>query len=246
MTETVIEPDWRLAVVLVLLAALAAGVAVAAQLGLGAAVLTASARAVLQLSVVSLVIAAVLESLVASVAFVLVMAVVAAATSGRRITRGPSAGWAGVAVAAGFVPVMALVLAAGVVPWEGVGLVPVAGILIGGSMTATSISGRRALEELRARAGEYEAALALGFEQRAAGLEIARTASALALVPPLDQTRTVGLVTLPGAFVGVLLGGGTATEAGAAQILVLLGLLAAQTIAVAVTVELVVRGRLRS
>jgi len=32
-------------------------------------------------------------------------------------------------------------------------------------------------------------------------------AAALALVPGLDQTRTVGLVTLPGAFVGVLLAG---------------------------------------
>ncbi|WP_435154151.1 hypothetical protein [Micromonospora aurantiaca (nom. illeg.)] len=29
-------------------------------------------------------------------------------------------------------------------------------------------------------------------------------------MPALDQTRTVGLVTLPGAFVGVLPGGGTA------------------------------------
>jgi hypothetical protein len=31
-------------------------------------------------------------------------------------------------------------------------------------------------------------------------------AAASALIPPLDQARTVGLVTLPGALVGVLLG----------------------------------------
>ena len=69
-------------------------------------------------------------------------------------------------------------------------------------------------------------------------------AASTALVPPLDQTRTVGLVTLPGAFVGVLLGGGSPTEAGAAQLLVLVGLLAAQVTAVWTVVELVARGRL--
>ncbi|MEU0963542.1 ABC transporter permease [Micromonospora aurantiaca] len=35
-------------------------------------------------------------------------------------------------------------------------------------------------------------------------LEVCRTSAGEALVPALDQTPTVGLVTLPGAFVGVL------------------------------------------
>jgi ABC-type iron transport system FetAB permease component len=65
---------------------------------------------------------------------------------------------------------------------------------------------------------------------------------ATALVPALDQTRTVGLVTLPGAFVGVLLGGGTPLEAGAAQLLVLVGLLAAEVLAVWAVTELIARG----
>ncbi len=65
-----------------------------------------------------------------------------------------------------------------------------------------------------------------------------------ALVPIFDQTRTVGLVTLPGAFVGVLLGGGSTADAAAAQVLVLVGLIAAETIAVVVATRLVVAGRL--
>jgi ABC-type iron transport system FetAB permease component len=51
-------------------------------------------------------------------------------------------------------------------------------------------------------------------------------------------------VTLPGAFVGVLLGGGTPLEAGAAQLLVLIGLLATEAIVVWVVIELVARGRI--
>jgi putative ABC transport system permease protein len=130
-------------------------------------------------------------------------------------------------------------------PRTTVAVLPAAGILIGGAMTATSLAGRRALDELRIRHGEYEAALALGFLPRAAALEVCRPAAGQALVPALDQTRTVGLVTLPGAFVGVLLGGGSPIQAGATQVLVLVALLAVEAIAVALTLELVAGGRLR-
>ena len=111
-------------------------------------------------------------------------------------------------------------------------------------MTATSLAGRRLRDEMTARRGEVEAALALGLLRRDAVLMLGRPAGATALVPPLDQTRTVGLVTLPGAFVGVLLGGGTPLEAGAAQLLVLIGLLAAEVLAVWTVTELVARGLL--
>jgi len=67
---------------------------------------------------------------------------------------------------------------------------------------------------------------------------------ALSLVPGQDQTRTVGLVALPGAFVGVLLAGASPVEAGAAQVLVLVALLAVQSIAAAITVELMAAGLL--
>ncbi|MEV1333240.1 ABC transporter permease [Micromonospora costi] len=59
------------------------------------------------------------------------------------------------------------------------------------------------------------------------------------------QTRTVGLVTLPGAFVNVLLGGASAVTAGVTQLFVLVGLLAVEVVAVVITVELVARNRLR-
>jgi putative ABC transport system permease protein len=120
-----------------------------------------------------------------------------------------------------------------------------AGILIGGTMTATAQAGRRALDELEARRGEVEAALSLGFLERDARMEIVCPTAGQALVPPMDQTRTVGLVTLPGAFVGMLLGGASPVEAGAVQVLVLLLLLAVETVAVAVMIELVSRGQVR-
>ena len=63
--------------------------------------------------------------------------------------------------------------------------------------------------------------------------------------PSRRLRRTVGLVTLPGAFVGMLLGGATPLQAGAVQLLVLVLLLTVETVAVALMLELVCRGLVR-
>jgi putative ABC transport system permease protein len=73
---------------------------------------------------------------------------------------------------------------------------------------------------------------------------VAKPAAAIALVPAIDQTRTVGLVTLPGAFVGVLLAGASPAQAGVAQLLVLITLVLVEVISVMLTVELVGQGRI--
>jgi putative ABC transport system permease protein len=236
---------WGLAAALLALVGLAVAADMAGSWGLGRSLAVAAVRAVLQLGVVSVVIVAVVRSLWLAAAFVLMMFVIAALTSARRITPERSGLLAAVPIAAGAVPVLAVVLATGAVPLTGIALVPVGGIVIGGAMTATSVAGRRALDELRSRHGEYEAGLSLGLRERDAALEVARPSAAQALVPPLDQTRTVGLVTLPGAFVGVLIGSGDPVQAGAAQLLVLIGLLAAESVAVVTTQELVARGWIR-
>ena len=66
-----------------------------------------------------------------------------------------------------------------------------------------------------------------------------------ALIPGLDQVRTAGVVTLPGAFIGVLLGVGSPAQAAAAQVLVLLGIMAAQTTTAVVAGRLINAARAR-
>ncbi len=101
------------------------------------------------------------------------------------------------------------------------------------------VAARRALAALQTRIGEVGAALSLGFGDRDARLMVISASAPDALLPNVDQARTAGLVTLLGAFVGVLLATG-----GAVQVLVLVGLLLSQTCAVAVTIELAARGRI--
>lgn len=70
-------------------------------------------------------------------------------------------------------------------------------------------------------------ALDLGATPREATADIGRFAIREALIPSTDQTRTTGLVTLPGAFVGAIFGGIVPIEAGRFQIVVLAGIIAA-------------------
>lgn len=234
----------RLAVAVVACAVLAALVNLLGRLGHARDDLVAALRAAVQLTAIGFLIVWVMQSWWATAGFVALMVVVASVTAGRRIA--PQGRWwyAGLPVFLGAVPVGVGLVASGVVPLAPISVVPILGILIGNAMTATTLAGRRARDALTQRRGEFEAGLSIGLMRADAALLVARDEAALALLPGLDQTRTVGLVILPGAFVGTLLGGATPLQASAVQLLVLVGLLLVQSVATVLTLQLVVRDRL--
>lgn len=239
-----IDPGWPVAgalVVLLLLTLLAHRVA---DLGLGRTSFLASLRALAQLTVVALLIKVVLDDLALSFAFVGLMFAMATFTTSRRTGAHEAWPWAALAIAAGVAPVLAVILLSGAVPMKGLAIIPVAGIVIGNAMTANTLLGRRAYPALREEHRLYEAALALGMRPAHGIHEIVHRRSADALLPGLDQVSTTGVVTLPGAFIGVMLGGGTPVQAATAQALVLFGIMAAQTVTVAVAERLVTARRL--
>ncbi|WP_420329779.1 ABC transporter permease [Mycolicibacterium aromaticivorans] len=242
LSQHIVGPT--LVIICVLMVITAAAVYWSTSLGSAWTVPRAAVRAVVQLTVVAAILTAALRSLGTSLAVLSVMFVAAAVTAARR-SQSDGSWLLAAALATGMIVVVPLLLASGLVPLTGVALVPIVGILLGSTMTAVSVAARRALDTLGTRAGEVEALLALGFTDRLARMEMIGPTAADALLPNLDQTRTVGLVTLPGAFVGVLLSTGSATQAGAVQILILLSILVSQTCAVAVTLELVARGAIR-
>ncbi len=204
----------------------------------------AGARAALQLAAVASVLAAAMTHLWSSVLVLAVMFTVATLTAARRSQADTGSLWLMAALGAGMVAVLPLLLSSGVVPLVGSAIVPVFGIVLGGTMTASAVAARRALDTLNQRHGEVEAALSLGLSERDSRMEVIERPIRDSLLPNLDQARTAGLVTLPGAFVGVLLATGSAAQAGAVQVLVLIALLLSQTCGVAVVGELVARGRM--
>jgi putative ABC transport system permease protein len=201
-------------------------------------------RAGVQLAAISTILAMALQQLWSSLIVCAGMFAIASITAARRSQATTGRCWLSAALAVGMVAVIPILLVTGLVPLTGVALVPVFGIVLGGTMTATAMAARGALAALHDRSGEVEASLSLGLSERASRMLVMQRPLTEALIPNIDQARTAGVVTLPGAFVGVLLATGSAVQAGAVQILVLVSLLLAQACAVAVVGELAARGKL--
>lgn len=233
------DPGWQVGIALALLLALALATHLYAGYGLARPTLVAGVRALVQLSVVALLIKAVIGSLALSWLFVLAMFAMGVLTTSRRIDAPRAWMWSAIAMAVGVAPVLVIVLGSGAVPFKGIAIIPIAGIVVGNAMTANTLCGRRSFAALREERAQYEASLSLGMRPAdAIDLSIHRRAPE-ALLPGLDQVSTTGVVTLPGAFIGVMLGGGTPVQAATAQALVLFGIMAAQTITVLVGERLI-------
>jgi putative ABC transport system permease protein len=186
-------------------------------------------RALVQLAAVGGAIALVFEVPGLAFAFVAVMVMTAGLTAGRRLRGLPAARLrAFAAIALPALAATGLLLVVGAFAFTPRAAVPTAGILIGGAMAATTLTGRRLLESLKDDAPEIEARLALGDAARTALAPAIRRAVHTGLVPVIDQTSSVGLVALPGTFVGLILGGASPAEAAATQLVVLLALLAVE------------------
>lgn len=207
-----------------------------------AQMLVAGVRALVQLSIVAGVIAWLSDRPAWSFAFVALMFAVATWTSGHRVAPGGRWWLAAIPLAVGVSPVAALMFAFGVLPFSALAIIAVLGQQIGGAMSAVTLSGRRIRDELLTRNGEVEAAVALGFAWAPARAMVGKPVAGEAILPTLDQTRTAGLVTLPGAFVGMILGGASPVDAGIIQLLVLVSLLLVTSLAASATLWLSCRG----
>ena len=214
-------------------------------LGLTRELLIAAARATVQLTAVGALIALVFEVDALAIVFVAAMVTTAALTSGGRLKGVPGARVR--AIAAIGVPAVGaagILIAAGAFEPTPRASIPTAGILIGGAMAATTLTGRRLIEGLDSDEDAIETRLALGDRIREALAPTVRQAIKTGLVPAIDQTRNVGIVTLPGTFVGLVLGGASPAEAARIQLTVLLTLLAVELLSATAIAELIVRTRI--
>jgi putative ABC transport system permease protein len=127
-------------------------------------------------------------------------------------------------------------------PWyEPQYIIPIAGMILGNSMTSAALAGDRLQGELRARADEVEARLALGFSGREAMQPLVRSALQAAMIPTVNGMMTVGLVQLPGMMTGQILAGASPLVAIRYQIVVVFMLAAATAVSSLLFVRLAVR-----
>lgn len=185
-------------------------------------------RAVVQLGILSVILGGVISSRWLVSAFLVVMVIAATWVVYRRLRVAPRflLPIIGTVVAASAIPLV-VVFATGAVAFSPRYLLALGGIVIGNTMTVCTLMGRSLGSLFLSQRDEMEAWLSLGATPRRSALRAVRSAASTALIPSTDQTRTTGIVTLPGAFVGAVFAGASPIQAAQFQVVVLAAILAA-------------------
>jgi putative ABC transport system permease protein len=120
-------------------------------------------------------------------------------------------------------------------------VIPVGGMMVANTMQATSLVLVRIRDEVNTARPKIEARLALGLSSDDAFAPHHHTSLRTALIPSIDSTKVVGLISLPGAMTGLIMAGVDPLTAIRYQIVVAYMLLAAAVLAAFIAGRLAVR-----
>lgn len=202
-------------------------------LGLGGEMVYSIVRAFLQLSVIGFVLQFIFsqDHAVWIILAYIFMVSVAGYTAGQRAKHVPRGKLvAGASILAGTAVTMFLLVILNVFPFTPRYIIPVAGMMVGNAMTVTGVTMKRLRDDIKVQMNLVETALALGATPRQATLQQVKRALVIALSPVLDNAKTVGLISLPGAMTGLIMGGASPLEAIQLQIVVMNMLIGASTV----------------
>jgi putative ABC transport system permease protein len=216
------------------LVAVAISLSLFERLGLEKDIGVAVVRSFVQLAAIGYVIEFVfgIENALAVAGLLVVMVAFAGWTSSRRARGVPRA----LVVATGAIAVAAaltlgLLLILQVVPLTARYLIPLGGMVIGNAMNTASHTLTKLRDDVKEQRLKVEAALALGATSRQAVSPILKASLRSAMIPLIDSTKTAGIVFLPGAMAGMIIGGADPLEAVRLQMVVLYMLLGSVSIA---------------
>ncbi|XP_068644290.1 protein ALUMINUM SENSITIVE 3 [Aristolochia californica] len=161
----------------------------------------------------------------------LFMVSIAGYTAGQRAKHVPRGKLvAGASILAGTSITIFMLVVLNVFPFTPRFIIPVAGMMVGNAMTVTGVAMKRLRDDIKIQQNLVETALALGATPRQATLQQVKRALIIALSPVVDNAKTVGLISLPGAMTGLIMGGASPLEAIQLQIVVMNMLIGASTV----------------
>lgn len=138
-------------------------------------------------------------------------------------------------------------LVIGAVPWyDARTVIPIAGMVIGNSMTGVALSLERVFADMDSRADEILALTALGASPWEAAHPSVRASLRAGLIPAINAMAAAGLVFIPGMMTGQILAGANPLEATKYQIVVMLMIAAAEIVGALLAVLLSYRRRFDS
>ena len=227
-------PTWIGVGASVILVAVAVTVAFWQRLHLAREITISAVRAGVQLVSVGAILLLVFEhtGLAGATGWIAIMVLIAGWVAARRATGLPHAlPIATAAAAVGTAATLGTLLALGVIDAEARVVIPVGGMVVSGVMQATALVLTRLREEVNTARPAIEARLALGLPATEAFTPYLRSTLRTALILAIDSTKTVGLISLPGAMTGLILAGVAPLTAIRYQIVVMYMLLAAAALA---------------
>jgi len=227
-------PTWAGVAASLALVAVAVAIAWRQRLHLAREIVLAAARAGAQLAAVGAILLIVFQhaGLAGAAGWLAIMVLIAGQVAARRARGLPQAlPVATAAIAAAAAATMGTLLALGVISTQARVVIPVGGMIVSGAMAATAVTLTRLREEAAAARPAIEARLCLGLPADRAFAPHLHAALRTALIPAIDSTKTVGLISLPGAMTGLILAGVSPLTAIRYQIVVMYMLLAAAALA---------------
>jgi putative ABC transport system permease protein len=237
---------WQLGLAMLLVVVLVA-ISARQALGLERDLLVGTARTLVQLYLVGLILATVFTA-ARWYWVLLILAVMAGIATHAAVSRLakpiPGIYWiAATALTLSTAATLAWVIGVVVRPrpwWEPQYLIPIAGMILGNSMTSAALAGDRLQADQATRRDEVEARLALGFSGREAVQPLVRAALRAAMIPTVNGMMTVGVVQLPGMMTGQILAGASPLVAIRYQIVVVFMLAVATAVGSLLFVRLAV------
>lgn len=125
--------------------------------------------------------------------------------------------------------------------WRPQYFIPLAGMVVGNSMTALSLSLERLFSDLKIKRDEIEMRLCLGATAQEASQEVLRDALKAGMIPSINSLTGVGLVFLPGMMTGQILAGADPMLAIRYQIVVMFMIVASTALTVVAVLTIVRR-----
>ncbi len=203
------------------------------KLGLQKDILIAAIRATIQLLIIGYILKVVfhLQDSLFSILLIALMIGVATQNASKRGKWLPHA-WIRVLIAITITEVVAqgLLLGLKVVAPTPQYVIPISGMIVGNAMVASGLLLNRLHAETSSHRQEILTILALGGTPKQSVYDYVKQAVRASMIPTIDNTKTMGLVQLPGMMTGLIIAGADPIQAVRYQILIVFSILASAVI----------------
>ena len=203
------------------------------KLGLQKDIIIAAVRSTIQLLIIGYILKVVfhLQDPIFNILFIMLMIGVATQNASKRGKWLPYA-WVRVLIAIAVTEVVAqgLLLGLKVVAPTPQYVIPISGMIIGNAMIASGLLLNRLYAETSSHRQEILTILALGGTPKQAVYDYVKQAVRASMIPTIDNTKTMGLVQLPGMMTGLIIAGADPVQAVRYQILIVFSIMASAVI----------------